>query len=96
MLAQDGDELGLDVGELPFPVPFDANPFVGPALQVKVFGVYGQVVLRLAGNDTGLTPGAPVQVDYHSPFVFNSRTYHLSCYPLLNFETKFGPAKSAK
>jgi hypothetical protein len=96
MLAHDWDESGLNIGELAFPIPLNANPFVGPALQVKVLGVYGQVILRLAGNHTGLTPGAPVQVDNHSPFVFSSRTYHLICCPLLIFETKFRHAKSAK
>ena len=80
VLAQDRDELGLNVGELSLPIPLYADPLVGPALLVERLDVDGNVVLCLAGNDAGLAAGTPVQVHYHSPFVVCSLSYHWLTY----------------
>jgi hypothetical protein len=75
VLAKDRYEPGLDVGELTLPVAFDANPLIGTPLLVERLNVDRDIVLCLAGNNTGLTTGAPVQVHYHSPFM----VYSTSC-----------------
>jgi hypothetical protein len=76
MLTQDGNESGFNVREFTFPVTFNTDPFVGPSLLEIILGVDGDVVLCLTSDNTGLTTGTPVQVYYHSPFMFCSFSYH--------------------
>jgi hypothetical protein len=76
MLAKDRDEACFDVGVLPFPVPLNADPLVGPLLQEEVLGIDWQVVFRLASDHTGLAPDTLVQVYNHPPSVINAICYH--------------------
>ena len=76
VLAHNGDKAGLDVGVLAFPIPLDADPFVGAGLLKGLLGVDRQVVFGLASDDAGLAAGASVQVNHHTPFVVNAFRYH--------------------
>jgi hypothetical protein len=76
VLTQDGDESCFNVGKFTFPVTFNTDPLVGTSLLEIILGVDGDVVLCLTSDNTGLTTGTPVQIYYHSPFMFWSFSYH--------------------
>src|SRR5262249_9356446 len=69
VLAHYRYEARLDVRELAFPVPLDADPLLGPGLEEAVLLVERYVVLGLAGDDAGAAAGAAVDVDDHAPAV---------------------------
>ena len=52
------------------PVTFNAYPLDCPPLIEDVLGIYGDVVLGLTSDDTGLTADTFGDVDDHPPFFF--------------------------
>jgi hypothetical protein len=70
VLAEHRQEFCLDVGVFTFPIALNADPLYRPTLVESVLFIQGDVVLGLTRDYAGLTTGAPVNVNYHSPFEF--------------------------
>jgi hypothetical protein len=58
---------GFDMGKFPFNIRDEFNPVDGAAFGRFFWSDDGDIVFRLAGDDTGLTSAALVQINYHSP-----------------------------
>src|SRR5688572_29494737 len=67
VLAHDGAELERRLRELAFPVALDADPVLGAPARRLLCPDGRDVVLGVAGGDTGAAPGAAIEVDGHSP-----------------------------
>ena len=80
MLAQDRYEPGLYVRELPLPIALNSNPLICSALLIERFNIDRNIVLGLTRDNTSLAPSTFIQVDYHSPFVSYSLSYHRLTY----------------
>jgi hypothetical protein len=69
LLAEERDKAGADMRVATFPVPFDVNPVNGSATNSFLLGAKWNVVLGVAGHNTGFAAITFIQVDDHRPFV---------------------------
>src|SRR5579871_2101892 len=69
LLTENRPEPGANVWIFTLPIPFNVNPVHSPPFFRLFWAHGGNVVLRVAGDDTRLATGATVEINYHTPLM---------------------------